>query len=215
MHQRGGLHRRGSPKDVKSALPQRCIMSMGLPSSERIGVKATSRGMQQRHEQPAMCAPACERAGRTWQDQAAGAGAAAGPTDVVGACKAGSAATAAGPRSGTRWPAWGGTSGGSQPRLNSRKSNASRQGPWVRQTGAVGMRCSNDTAHPPWRCSECIPVQVSNPWIVATAWVPNAYDGPAILATQPLTPHWQSQLGTTLGSKTGGWRRRGGRAATA
>ena len=61
MHQSSGLHRRGLAKNVKGALPQRCIISMGMPSIKRIGVKATDRGMQQRHEKPAMCAPTRHR----------------------------------------------------------------------------------------------------------------------------------------------------------
>ena len=152
MHQRSGLDRRGSAKDAKGAVPQRCIVSMGLPSIERVGdrprraAKARTAGYVCAHSQ------ACQGAFGVTRPRKGGA--VLGLADVVGAsgsCEAGLAATTAGSGSGTRWPGQRRTCGGEprqQPRLNSRKSNASRRGPCVGQTGAAGTPCSNG-----WRSS--------------------------------------------------------------
>ena len=151
VHQSSGLHRRGLAKNVKGALPQRCIISMGMPSIKRIGVKATDRGMQQSTNSQLCVRPLAIVSGGPWRDQAALGGAAPWFAEVVGAsgsCEAGLAATTADSGSRMRWPGQGRTSGGeprqqTQPRLNSRKSSASRRGPCVEHTGAAGTPCSN------------------------------------------------------------------------
>ena len=103
-----------------------------------------------------------------------------------------------------RWPGQGRTSGGeprqqTQPRLNSRKSSASRRG-----RALQARLAATDGSHRQWSCTACRPIQVSNARIALSAREPNAYADPATLAKQHPTQRWRSLQGTTSDNKTGG-----------